>query len=239
MKLTLLLVITSIAFGQQVPGRIAIRSGTTLPTLSNSGTNPCLVGELFFKSDAAPGSNIYGITDAATCTWTAQAGGGGGTTTRAYTFQGITQSGVSAWNLNYTSLTNMVFGTTDATHLRANLVVTANTTGSAMWSVTPVTTTNPSVLFVVEARSTDGTNAGSMALSYACVAAGSSVDNPTTTALTAVSLTTISSTKSVYSSTQSITCSGTTSAPADLYVFWTPTAPSGGTLTLLRMSLTY
>ncbi len=163
----------------------------------------------------------------------------GGATSRTYNFQGVTQAGVSAWNMNYTALTNMVFASTDATHQRAALTVTANTTGSALLSITPVTSTNPSVQFIAEVRSTDGINAGSMALAYACVAAGSSVDNPSQTSLTPISLTTIASTKSIYSSTQSVTCTGTPSSPADLYIWWTPTAPSGGTLTLLRMSLTY
>lgn len=167
------------------------------------------------------------------------ASGGGGSSSTRYNFQGVTQAGVSAWNMNYTALTNMVFASTDATHQRAELVVTANTTGSALLSITPITSTNPSVQFIAEVSSTDGTNTGSMALSYACVAAGSSVDNPTPTSLTAISLTTIASTKSIYTSTQSVTCTGTSSSPADLYVWWTPTAPSGGTLSLLRMSLVY
>jgi hypothetical protein len=171
----------------------------------------------------------------------------GGTSTKTYNFQGITQGGVNAWNLNYMTLTNGADVATDATHLRSALVVTANTTllgnsgtnSLGPWTVTPVVSTNPSVHFVVEVRSTDQTNPGSMALSYACVAAGTSVDNPTPVALSAMTLATIASTKSVYESTQSVTCTGTADAPADLYVWWTPTAPSGGTLTNLRWSLVY
>jgi hypothetical protein len=45
------------------------RVGTALPAI-------CNVGEAFFKSDAAPGSNLYTCT--ATNTWTVQSGAGGG-----------------------------------------------------------------------------------------------------------------------------------------------------------------
>ena len=146
-----------------------------------------------------------------------------------------------------TATLSVVLSGTDPTHLRSVLAVAANTTllgnngtnSLGPWTVTPVTTTNPSVTFEVEARSPDNVDSGSMALSYACAAPGASVDNPTPVALTALSLPTISSTKSIYTSTQSITCTGTAAAPADLYVWWTPTAPSGGTLTLLRWTLTY
>lgn len=230
----LLFLIAATAWGQQIESRSAVLSGTTLPSYSGG---QCRYGEKFFKTDAPAGQNLYMITDTSTCTWTQQ--GGSGSSTKSYWFGGVSQAGVSAWSMNYDALTNMVFATTDSTHKRAALVVTANTTGSALLSITPVVTTNPSVQFVADVRSTDGTNAGSMALSYACVAAGSSVDNPSTTALTAISLTTIASTKSVYTSTQSVTCSGSSSSPADLYIFWTPTAPSGGTLTLLRLGLVY
>lgn len=159
--------------------------------------------------------------------------------TARYTFQGVAQNGQSAWNMNYANLNNYTWGTIDGTHRRAKLVVTANTAGTALLSITPVVTTNPTVSFAVEASSTDGTNAGSMALAYACVAAGSSVDDPSTTGLTAISLTTISSTKEIFESSQAVTCTGTAAAPADLYVYWTPTAPSGGALSLLRLSLNY
>lgn len=166
---------------------------------------------------------------------------------RTYNFQGVTQAGVNAWNVNYQTLVNGAYTSTDATHLRSGLVVTANTAllgndptnALGPWTITPVVTTNPSVHFVIEVRSTDTTNPGSMALSYACVAAGSSVDSPSPTALSAVTLATIATTKSVYASTQSVTCSGTPDAPSDLYVWWTPTAPSGGTLTNLRWALVY
>jgi len=45
------------------------KSGTTLPAT-------CGIGEMFFKTNATPGANIYLCT--ATNTWTAAAGGGGG-----------------------------------------------------------------------------------------------------------------------------------------------------------------
>jgi len=47
------------------------KSGTTLPA-------NCTVGDQFFKTNATPGSNLYGCT--ATDTWTVLAGGGGGVT---------------------------------------------------------------------------------------------------------------------------------------------------------------
>lgn len=173
--------------------------------------------------------------------------GTGGITTRVWEFRGVTQGGTNAWNINYQTFTGATYSTTDATHLRSSIVVTANSTFTANtgtnslgpWTVTPVTSANPTVSFVVEVSSTDQTNAGSMALSYACVAAGTSTDSPTPVALTPISLTTIAATKSVYSSQQQVTCTGTALAPADLYVWWTPTAPSGGTLTNLRWSLSY
>jgi hypothetical protein len=158
---------------------------------------------------------------------------------RAYWFQGVNQAGVAGWNLNYLALTNYTYSTLDATHIRPGLIVTANTTGSALWTVTPVTSTIPSIQLLVEVRSTDQVNSGSMALAYACVAAGTSVDNPSQTALTAITLATIDANKEVFTSTQAITCSGTANSPADLYVWLTPTAPSGGTLTLLRFGLVY
>lgn len=47
----------------------SMKAGTSLP-----GT--CAVGELFYKTDATAGQNVYGCT--ATNTWTVQGGGGGG-----------------------------------------------------------------------------------------------------------------------------------------------------------------
>lgn len=166
-------------------------------------------------------------------------GSGGGSSTKTYTFQGINQGDVPAWNVNYRTLTNMVFSTLDASNLRSLLTVTANTTGGDLWTITPVTTTNPTVGFIVSARSTDATNAGSMALAYACVPSGDSVNNPSYTSLTALSLTTIDPDSEVFQSSQAVTCTGTESAPADLYVKWTPTAPSGGTLSLIKLMLIY
>lgn len=49
----------------------SMKAGTSLP-----GT--CAVGELFYKTDATAGQNVYGCT--ATNTWTVQGGGGGSTT---------------------------------------------------------------------------------------------------------------------------------------------------------------
>lgn len=46
-----------------------IKTGTVLPA-------SCTVGEMFFKTDAAPGSNVYGCS--ATNIWTLQSGGGSG-----------------------------------------------------------------------------------------------------------------------------------------------------------------
>src|SRR5215831_4309964 len=45
-----------------------MQTGTTLPST-------CLVGQMFYKSDAVPGSNIFGCSS--TNTWTLQAGGPG------------------------------------------------------------------------------------------------------------------------------------------------------------------
>lgn len=36
-----------------------------------------------------------------------------------------------------------------------------------------------------------------------------------------------------------VTCTGTSASPADLYVWWTPTAPSGGTLNIIRLGVSY
>ncbi len=73
-KFSALLVLTAgFTFAQGIylgPARKII-TGTVLPT-------HCSIGSVFFKSDAAAGSNIYGCT--AVDTWTAQAGGGGGAT---------------------------------------------------------------------------------------------------------------------------------------------------------------
>lgn len=63
-----LMFVSTLAFGQvtTAPPLIGAR-GTTLP-----GT--CIVGQLFFKTDATPGSNVYEC--ASTNTWTQEAGGG-------------------------------------------------------------------------------------------------------------------------------------------------------------------
>jgi hypothetical protein len=162
-----------------------------------------------------------------------------GSSTTTYAFRGLEQAGVSAWNVSYDALTNITASTVDSTHTTPMWIVTANSTGGAFRARTQVTTANPSIVFTLAVRSTDSVNAGRMALAYACQPAGTAVDNPTPISLTAMSLTTMSSTKSVYQSTQSVTCAGTTASPADLITWWTPTAPSGGTLSLIWWSLTY
>lgn len=168
------------------------------------------------------------------------AGGGSGTlSTRVYTFQGINQMDTPAWNLNYRTLSNVVFSTLDSTNKRSLITVTANTTSSDMWSITPVTSTNPTVSFVASVRSPDATNAGSIAWSYACVVSGDSVNDPTYTPLTALSLTTIDPDSEVFSTSQAVTCTGTESSPADLYIKYAATAPSGGTLSLIALRLIY
>lgn len=52
--------------GINMAGQLILNRGTTLPAT-------CTIGEVFFKTDASAGSNVYGCT--ATNTWTAQAGG--------------------------------------------------------------------------------------------------------------------------------------------------------------------
>jgi hypothetical protein len=187
-------------------------------------------------------SGKYLFTNGTVASWAAVS------STKTYVFQGVTQMGVNAWALNYQTLANASFGTTDATHLRSSIIIAAGSTWTANagtnslgpWTVTPVTATNPTVTFTVETRAGGSTsNNGSMALSYACVPAGQSVDSPTPVALTAITLTAPTATKSVYQSSQQVTCSGTPESPADLYIWWTPTAPSDQSLSLLRLSLSY
>jgi len=133
----------------------------------------------------------------------------------------------------------MVWSTVDATNITPMLVVTANTTGSALRQTTPVTSTNPTITFQATVRSTDATNAGSIALAYACVPSGDSVNNPSFTSLTALSLTTIDPDSEAFESAQAVTCTGTAAAPARLITTWTPTAPSGGTLSLISLGMVY
>lgn len=166
--------------------------------------------------------------------WTAA---GGGLVTR--TFNGLNQAGVQGWNLQWDALTNITLSTTDSTHITPLLVVTAAATGSALRSRSSVTSTVTSVTFSASVRSTDGTNPGSIALAYACTVDGGDMDNPSFTSLTALTLATISSTRSTYNSTQAVSCTGTVNAPATLWVKWTPTAPSGGTLSISQLSVTY
>ena len=224
--------------GVTVSGGALSASGATATSPNKTGTSlpgTCTVGESFQKTDATASSQYYLCT--ATNTWTAQ--GGGGSSTTRYTFQGTTQAGQNAWNMNYAALTNMTWSTVDATNITPMLVVTANTSGSALRSVTPVTSTNPTITFQATVRSTDATNSGSIALAYACVPSGDSVNNPSFTSLTALSLTTIDADSETFESSQAVTCTGTAASPARLYVTWTPTAPSGGTLSLISFGMVY
>jgi hypothetical protein len=61
------------------------KAGTTLPAT-------CAVGEIFYKTDATPGSNLYGCT--ATNVWTGQGGGGGGD---AYLANTQSWAGKNSW----------------------------------------------------------------------------------------------------------------------------------------------
>ena len=72
--LVLILAILSISAVLAQNTSYPLASGTTLPAT-------CYVGQGFFKTDAAPGSNLYGCT--ATDTWTIQGGGGA----RSFGFQ--------------------------------------------------------------------------------------------------------------------------------------------------------
>ena len=157
---------------------------------------------------------------------------------RTYSFWGLAQAGNHGWNLSWDTLTNITLSTVDSTHITPLLVVAANTTGSALRSSSPVTSAVTSVVFSMRVRSTDSVNAGSMALSYSCVTTGT-MDAPSFTALTAVPLATISATNSTYTSTQAVSCTGTPGAPARLWVLWAPTAPSGGTLSIAELEITY
>lgn len=231
----------------------------TCTAVGNGGIGLMGIGNYAAMTGSSPNTNaiwlLTGVGTAGLCdnssgtaysicswngsSWVSTSGSGSGGGAAHYWFQGTAQAGASAFALNFSALTNLSYTTVDSTHLRAQLQLATGATGAALYTITPVTSTNPSVTFDVEVSSTDAVNAGSMALSYACVAAGASVDNPTPVALTAVSLTTIASTKSVYQSTQSVTCTGTSASPADLYVWWTPTAPSGGTMNIIRLGVSY
>lgn len=162
-----------------------------------------------------------------------QGPGGSGVWT---TFRCLQQAFIPGCNISWNGLTNAAFSTADATHITQQIVISANTTANAFFTRSLVTTTNPSAQFQVSASSTDAVNAGSMALAYSCIPAGTGVDNPTFTTLTALALTTINATSEVFTSTQAITCAGTTASPADLIVRWTPTAPSGGAMNLIWMA---
>jgi hypothetical protein len=70
------------------PARKVI-GGTTLPAT-------CAVGDVFFKTDAAAGSNIYGCTGVNT--WTVQAGGGGGASQYVDLTDVVVQGGGSPTN---------------------------------------------------------------------------------------------------------------------------------------------
>lgn len=208
------------------------------PLWRNTGTSlpgTCTVGESFQKTDAAAASQWYLCT--ATNTWTAQ--GGGGTSTFRRTYEATVQNGQMAWPMDYFNLNNYTWATVDATHITPALVLAAGVAGAALRSKTLVTTTNPTVTFQATVNSTDATNSGSIALSYWCVAGGASVDNPSYTALTALSLPTIDPDSETFETAQAITCSGTTSNPSRLYVTWTPTAPSGGDLKLIALTISY
>jgi hypothetical protein len=65
-----------------------MKTGTTLPAT-------CVAGEMFFKTDAPAGSNLYGCV--ATNTWTLQAGGGGGGTGEANTVANVGTGGLGLY----------------------------------------------------------------------------------------------------------------------------------------------
>lgn len=95
--------------------------GTTLPST-------CAVGDMFFKTDAVAGSNLYGCT--ATNTWTAQAGGGGslctvsGSQTTGYVLTATDNSSGCSWQAaaGGGSLTQKLDGSTIATSSTQNIV---------------------------------------------------------------------------------------------------------------------
>lgn len=209
-----------------VVGGGGVASGTSLPA-------SCAVGDLYFKSDAAAGQNLYGCS--AADTWTLE----GGSATTTTVFQGLGQGTANGWNLNWVSLLNVTFGTFDATHQTSTLVVTAATTSSQVWANLRVTGTVSSLTYEAQVSSTDTSNPGSVALAYACLADGDDEDNPSQTSLTALTLASMTATRKTYQTTQSVTCSGTTTAPKVLRLYMTFSAPSGGTLILHRAAAIY
>jgi len=101
-KLLLALLLYSAASSAQVTNAPALinQRGATLPT-------NCSIGQLFFKTDATAGQNIYNCTSANT--WTQQAGGGSGTINAGtigqfayYAANGTTLSGIDVPSLTGT-----------------------------------------------------------------------------------------------------------------------------------------
>lgn len=89
------------------------KTGTSLPAT-------CVVGDVYFKSDATAGSNWYGCTS--TNTWTVEGGGGSMT----YPGSGIGVSNGSAWLTSKASPTGVIVGDTD-TQTLANKTLTTPT----------------------------------------------------------------------------------------------------------------
>lgn len=112
----------------------ALIKGTTLPA-------KCSVGQVFFKTNASAGSNIYGCT--AANTWTAQAGGGGGGATIPATTNIINgdgagngaDSGIVPASVQLLNTVRTVSGTTD-TLLAADNGNTVRYTSSSAVTVT-------------------------------------------------------------------------------------------------------
>jgi hypothetical protein len=107
-------------------------------------------------------------------------------------------------------------------------------------TITPIFATNPTVTFTATVRAaSSAVDNGSLGLAYACVPAATAVDNPTPVALTPITLTTPATTSSVFQSAQAITCTASAASPAELWVWWTPTAMAGEALDLLQLLLQY
>lgn len=92
-----------------------------LPPIGSALPLTCLVGQVFFKTNASAGSNLYGCTSANV--WTAQAGGSGGSGITALTGDGTaTGPGSSLFTLATVTANVGTFG--DSTHC-ASLTVNA------------------------------------------------------------------------------------------------------------------
>lgn len=147
-----------------------------------------------------------------------QAGSGGG---GPRFFYGVCQAGAVSWPVSLPVANAPSYNACDAVHQTGVMQVANNTANELFWVIAPVVTANPKVAMVFAGRSADSTHATTVTPSYTCVGAVA-VDNPLASAvgLTPVTLTAgAASIRTTAASTQTVTCSGTASSPARLYLF--------------------